>query len=575
MTDLINRMSQNNQLSAAQLQQMQAMQQQAIMQQQQMAAYAKQQQQQQAAMHAVTVKPVQPHAAQTIPGGQAAYIQQQTPNPNAMQISNTSNSNSNSNSAPNQQQQRVAAAASNQLNQNQNQNQQNQKNNGQTVPMATTNTNTNAGASVAAAAAAAANPPPGATAASMYQMNASAVATPIPGTGTGPGDKHSFLVCGARFDVDRKYKLLKPVGNGAYGIVVSAENTETKQKVAIKKITKAFNNIIETKRTLREIKLLRHMKHENIMEVVDLMKPESYDKFEDVYIVSELMNTDLHQIIASSQPLSEDHVQYFVYQILRGLKYIHSAHVLHRDLKPSNLLLNANCDLKICDFGLARPEGNQPGFLTEYVATRWYRAPEIMLSWKEYTKAIDVWSVGCILAEILGRKPLFPGKDYMNQLHLIIDILGTPSYEDTEFIASAKAKAYIRALPFKKKIPFKKIFPRASDSAIDLLERCLTFAPEKRITVEQALAHPYLAALHDPTDEPTAERVFDFDLDEYTINKDSLKALLWNEACELHPEMRKQTAPSHKQFFIGKKKGADSAAGHPPANASSEMDLAS
>lgn len=113
------------------------------------------------------------------------------------------------------------------------------------------------------------------------------------------------------------------------------------------------------------------------------------DTFEDVYIVSELMDTDLHQIISSPQPLSDDHCQYFLYQILRALKYIHSAHVLHRDLKPSNLLLNGNCDLKICDFGLARvahPEENHTGFMTEYVATRWYRAPEIMLSWKEYTK---------------------------------------------------------------------------------------------------------------------------------------------------------------------------------------------
>ena len=114
----------------------------------------------------------------------------------------------------------------------------------------------------------------------------------------------------------------------------------------------------------------------------------------------------MHQIIGSPQALTDDHVQYFLYQILRGLKYIHSANVLHRDLKPSNILLNGNCDLKICDFGLARvAKANQTdnGFMTEYVATRWYRAPEIMLSWKEYTKAIDVWSVGCIFAELLGR----------------------------------------------------------------------------------------------------------------------------------------------------------------------------
>ena len=121
----------------------------------------------------------------------------------------------------------------------------------------------------------------------------------------------------------------------------------------------------------------------------------------------------MHRVIRT-QDLSDDHCQYFIYQTLRALKAMHSANVLHRDLKPSNLLLNANCDLKVCDFGLARSAAStedNSGFMTEYVATRWYRAPEIMLTFKEYTKAIDVWSVGCILAEMLNGKPLFPGKD--------------------------------------------------------------------------------------------------------------------------------------------------------------------
>lgn len=125
------------------------------------------------------------------------------------------------------------------------------------------------------------------------------------------------------------------------------------------------------------------------------------------------METDMHRVIRT-QDLSDDHCQYFIYQTLRALKAMHSANVLHRDLKPSNLLLNANCDLKVCDFGLARSAASSEdnsGFMTEYVATRWYRAPEIMLTFKEYTKAIDVWSVGCILAEMLNGKPLFPGKD--------------------------------------------------------------------------------------------------------------------------------------------------------------------
>jgi len=345
--------------------------------------------------------------------------------------------------------------------------------------------------------------------------------------------------------VDKNYRLIKPIGNGAYGVVCSAENLVSHTKVAIKKVTKAFSNLIETKRTLREVKLLRHFDHTNIMKIYDIMRPDSYNDFEDVYIVSELMNTDLHQIITSDQPLSNEHTQYFVYQILRGLKYIHSAQVLHRDLKPSNLLLNANCDLKICDFGLARvaQEEDMQGFLTEYVATRWYRAPEIMLSWKEYTKAIDVWSVGCIMAEILGRAPLFPGKDHMHQLHLIIDILGTPTEEDTEYIASEKAKAYIRNLPYKETVSFKKLYPHASEVALDMLEKMLTFSPEKRMTVEEALAHPYLAALHDPNDEPVAATPFLFDFEKYAPTKDSLKGLLWGETCSFHPDLSNIPVP--------------------------------
>ena len=170
-------------------------------------------------------------------------------------------------------------------------------------------------------------------------------------------------------------------------------------------------------------------------------------------MVSELMSSDLHQIIVSDQQLSDEHTQYFLYQILRGLKYLHSAHVIHRDLKPSNLLVNANCDLKIADFGLARcattPDtpSTADTFLTEYVATRWYRAPEIMLSWSEYSQSIDVWSVGCIFGELLGRRPMFPGTDYMNQLHLILDFIGSPSVEDTAHIQNFNARQYIRSLP--------------------------------------------------------------------------------------------------------------------------------
>lgn len=347
-------------------------------------------------------------------------------------------------------------------------------------------------------------------------------------------------VCGTNFDIDiTRYSIIKPIGQGAYGVVVAAKDLRTGEKVAIKKIAKAFDHLTDGKRTLRELKLLRHFEHENVIGIKEIMKPRNFENFEDVYIVSELMDTDLHQIIGSPQGLSDDHCQYFVYQILRGLKYVHSASVLHRDLKPSNLLVNGNCDLKICDFGLARvsnPEENHGGFLTEYVATRWYRAPEIMLSWKEYTKAIDMWSVGCIFAELLARKPLFPGRDYIHQLHLITDLIGTPSDADMANIGSEKARRYIKTLPQKQPVPLEKLFPEATPAAIDLLGKMLIFNPQRRITVEEALAHPYLVALHDPSDEPVATTNFKFDFENVPMTKELLKEWIYAELLDFNGE---------------------------------------
>lgn len=241
-----------------------------------------------------------------------------------------------------------------------------------------------------------------------------------------PYSAHTFKAGNHTFTVDTKYSFTRVIGSGAYGVVISAQDTHLNCRVAIKMVPKAFQDEIDAKRILREIKLLKHFKHENIVNIVDMMPPMAryVDDFTDVYIVGELMETDLYRIIYSKQSLSLDHVQYFIYQVLRALKYIHSANVLHRDLKPSNLLVNSNCDLKVCDFGLARgvfdseqmKDSSKRHLLTEYVVTRWYRAPEIMLACHEYDKPVDIWSTGCILAELLARKPFFPGEDYIDQV---------------------------------------------------------------------------------------------------------------------------------------------------------------
>jgi mitogen-activated protein kinase 1/3 len=332
------------------------------------------------------------------------------------------------------------------------------------------------------------------------------------------------------FDVGPRYTKLAYIGEGAYGMVASATDNVTNTRVAIKKIS-PFEHQTYCQRSLREIKILRRFQHENIIDIRDIIQAKTIDELKDVYIVQCLMETDMYKLL-KTQKLSNDHICYFLYQILRGLKYIHSANVLHRDLKPSNLLVNTTCDLKICDFGLARvadPNHDHVGFLTEYVATRWYRAPEIMLNSKGYSKAIDVWSVGCILAELFSNRPIFPGKHYLDQLNLILGVLGSPTPEDLNCIINDKARGYLQSLPPKARVPWTKMFPTADHSGLDLLDKMLTFNPHTRITVEDALAHPYLAQYYDPTDEPVAAEPFTFEMELDDLPKERLKQLIFEE----------------------------------------------
>ncbi|XP_010544396.1 PREDICTED: mitogen-activated protein kinase 4-like [Tarenaya hassleriana] len=357
----------------------------------------------------------------------------------------------------------------------------------------------------------------------------------IKGVPTHGGCYVQYNVYGNLFEVSRKYvPPLRPIGRGAYGIVCAALNSENGEEVAIKKIGNAFDNIIDAKRTLREIKLLRHMDHENVIAIKDIIRPPQRENFNDVYIVSELMDTDLHQIIRSNQPLTDDHCRFFLYQLLRGLKYVHSANVLHRDLKPSNLLLNANCDLKIGDFGLARTK-SETDFMTEYVVTRWYRAPELLLNCSEYTAAIDIWSVGCILGEIMTREPLFPGKDYVHQLRLITELIGSPDETSLGFLRSDNARRYVRQLPQYPRQNFAARFPSMSPGAVDLLEKMLVFDPSRRITVDEALCHQYLGPLHDINEEPVCGRPFSFDFEQPSLTEENIKELIYRESVKFNP----------------------------------------
>uniref|UniRef100_A0A8C7XD00 Mitogen-activated protein kinase n=1 Tax=Oryzias sinensis TaxID=183150 RepID=A0A8C7XD00_9TELE len=286
----------------------------------------------------------------------------------------------------------------------------------------------------------------------------------------------------------------RPIGYGAFGVVWSVTDPRDGKRVALKKMPNVFQNLVSCKRVFRELKMLSFFKHENVLSALDVLQPPHIDYFEEIYVVTELMQSDLHKIIVSPQPLSSDHAKVFLYQILRGLKYLHSAGILHRDIKPGNLLVNSNCVLKICDFGLARvEESDESRHMTQEVVTQYYRAPEILMGSRHYSNSIDIWSVGCIFAELLGRRILFQAQSPIQQLDLITDLLGTPSMEAMR-TACEGARAHILRGPHKQpSLPvLYTLSSQATHEAVHLLCRMLVFDPSKRISAKDALAHPYL-----------------------------------------------------------------------------------
>ncbi|KAJ5117475.1 Mitogen-activated protein kinase HOG1 [Penicillium atrosanguineum] len=240
------------------------------------------------------------------------------------------------------------------------------------------------------------------------------------------------------------------------------------------------------------------------------------------YLVTDLLSTDLARVIRA-KPLEDQYIQYFFYQILRALKYVHSAGVVHRDLKPSNILIDENCDLKICDFGLARTLDLS---MTGYVTTRFYRAPETMLTWQKYGVEVDMWSAGCILAEMIEGKPLFPGRDHADQFLVISDLLGSIPPEVLLSICSESTLRYIESLPLRGKKPLRDRLNDASSNALDILERLLVWNPSQRISAVAALSHPYLSLYHDPADEPEANAPFNWVLVDSEHSVETWKCLI-------------------------------------------------
>ncbi|KAM9810343.1 mitogen-activated protein kinase 4 [Neosynchiropus ocellatus] len=315
------------------------------------------------------------------------------------------------------------------------------------------------------------------------------------------------------FDLSGHFVDLRPLGQGVTGLVLSATDQRTGQRVAIKKLV--MRDAVTVKHALREVKITRRLLHENVVRVHDVLAPFGRPLPQDpaqlsaLYIIQECMETDLARLLEQG-PLSTGHATLLFYQLLRGLKFIHSANVLHRDLKPANIFINTDqLLLKIGDFGLARivdPHYSHKGHLSEGLVTKWYCSPRLLLSPNNYTKAIDMWAAGCILAEMLTGRMLFAGAHELEQMQLILDTVPVLREEDRQDLLQVMPSYISHAWRVKR--PFSDLLPEVDAQAVDFLGQILTFNPMDRLTAEAALCHPFIQQYSCPEDEPTSLHPF-------------------------------------------------------------------
>ena len=392
---------------------------------------------------------------------------------------------------------------------------------------------------------------------------------------------------GENWSVSERYEIRREVGHGSYGHVCEALDTQSGELVAIKRFERIFRDTIDSKRILREIAILPHLQSQYVAQLKEVLPVADPKKFDEIYAVLELAESDLKKVVRSHLVLKQEHVKVIMYRALCGLQYIHSAGVIHRDLKPGNILINSDCSIKLCDFGLAR-EGVVPSAndtdelltssetqkLTKHIATRWYRAPEVVLL-NEYSTPVDVWSMGCVFGELLSKLPgsthkgaLFPGKtcypmspycrlnhdglspdilESEDQLNVIFSVIGTPSEPDLSFLQDTNTAMYVRNFGKRREVDFREWYQSATEEAIDLLKGMLEFNPEKRVTVQAALAHPYFASVRCGRTEEVSPQLVSLSFDsQRELRVDELRHLFLREIERYHPSPRPQNQDNNE-----------------------------
>jgi len=345
------------------------------------------------------------------------------------------------------------------------------------------------------------------------------------GIGENPIDEQKKL-----FQIDEeKYEFVKKIGHENFDIKCKIIDKKTKRPLIMRKSCSAFNNPHYAKCLVREIYMLKFFDHENIVKLVDIVKPEAQTNSKDISFITEDMECSLHQIIASKQTLTDDHVKFFIYQVLAGIFYIHSADVVHRDLRPRTLFVNSHSELKIWSFNYAKSLSEEGNINSEYVSVRYYRAPELVLD-EKHGKPVDIWAIGCILTELLRRSPLFTGKDYLDQLNKILEIIGTPEEDDLGWIQNQAGLKYIKNLPKKNRVVWKDLFPDANPDLLDLIDKILVFNPAKRPTVQECLNHPYFHDIYDPEEMKVCSEKFVWPGDEIETPIETLQTMLYGES---------------------------------------------